>query len=198
MVNCYTLSKRSSNGDLDLSCAGRGPQYSRFPESKLTYVTFHLKIWKMDLLVIGNFQVRKVDRENFSDSNHLRHVAGLPLKSWEEFESGKVNSWIIQLPAVPALNLGVINIVPFRPNEWEIGFFLIPSQRGLGVLTTILGPFVAALKLPLFAETSEENIPAQKVLEKAGFTSCPPVHNTHLDPYGIEHITVAFRFAPTK
>lgn len=149
----------------------------------------------MDSVRINQVLVERVTKENFADFNRIRELVGASAKTWDQFERDKWNSWLIKKVGRTDRPVGMINIVPFQDKEQEIGFVLVPDKRGKGLLGSILGPFVATLSTPLYSETSEGNASAMRVLEKAGFHRCDPVHKTHVDPTGEEVVTAAFRFS---
>lgn len=147
----------------------------------------------MDSIHIHQMLVERVTRQTLADFNQIREAVGVPSKTWAQFENEKWDSWLIQKAGQP---IGIINIVPFTDEEQEIGFVLVPEERRNGILGALLGPFAEALRTPLYSETAEDNLPAKRVLEKAGFKRCDAVHKTHVDPSGKEGLTAAYRFLP--
>jgi len=131
-----------------------------------------------------------VDEHGLERFNALRGA----LKFGVEGAIPEGRTWIIYSRR-DSRDCGYLRVVPFRDGEQELGFALIPEARGKGIMSAVLPRFVSMLNENFYTETSDQNIAAIRVIEKAGFKSCMPVHPEHVTPHGETVRTAAFRLA---
>lgn len=118
-----------------------------------------------------------------------------PVSQVPEFDK---TAWLI-VDRRSETDIGHIRVVRDEDYEKEIGFVLLPAFRGQGVMSSVLPDFVKKLNENLYAETSDENEAAIKLLIKSGFVPTRAKHEFHTihGQIGQNVRTVAFRLEKT-
>ena len=134
-----------------------------------------------------------VTEKNLDQLNIFRNDLELDSRTLDYFKNDENRVWMI-VESGEQKALGIITIVPSQDEEKEIGFVLLPQERGKGILSTILPDFIKYLGLPLYAETSVGNHSAIRLLEKCGFQLTKTKHGYHQTAYGETVKSVAYRY----
>lgn len=111
-------------------------------------------------------------------NEEFREVLPLLISEWEQIGGSNGWTWIV-LSRDPCVSVGSMGTTggPDEHGTVEIGYGLIPSARGRGLMTEAVRAMLDELRgvgvKRVVAHTEPANLPSHRVLERCGFTRGP-------------------------